>query len=215
MLLFAFWKACNDPNRRDLIIDPNEAIKDSIRILKQELAGEKIFSDSLRNDIVVFESKIATKDRSMNIIKNKYEKMKLSVRKLSVIGSVSLLSKNIGADSLIPIHVLGVDTFCDITIDQSKIINSHYIDKYECFEIRDSLHSIVDDYKALVSKKDILITSMDGEIEIQDTIIGKYGRVVVNDSIMLVKKDKSLKVLKFQRNGCALLLVISCLLLVF
>ncbi len=212
--LVAILRGCNLPLPSQDGGSANVLIKDSIRALKQDLAAEKTVSDSLKRGIVVFEVKLQAQKQAINIVYAKYNRVRQENIKLTAVGSVALLARNMGGDSILPIHLANGDTVCDITIAQVKTLNGTYIDRNECYEVKDSLNATIENYGMLVGKKDSLIFSLDKQIGIQDTIIGKYGRVVVNDSLLINKQDRKIKALKWQRNGSVLLLVVSCLLFV-
>lgn len=197
--LIAFYQGCHH-NPDNTPIDTNAATKDSVMALKQELAIEKLFSDSLKQNIVVFEQKIEVQKRGIKIVSAKYDEVRQQLIKLYAVGSVELLALNMGVDSL-PMHLAGMDTVCDVGMDQVKTLNGVYVDKKECLEINDSLNATIENYGILVGKKDTLIASLDDQVAKQDTVIGMQGRVMVNDSIAMVKADRKIKSLKRQRNG--------------
>lgn len=82
------------------VIDPNKSTKDSVLILNNRLEKEEYISDSLKNDIGIYENKIESQKKNLQLVKNKYEKARNTILQLNAVASVELLAKNLAADTV-------------------------------------------------------------------------------------------------------------------
>lgn len=99
-ITFAVFRACNKPDDNTVIIDHNQKMKDSIRILSLQLHDQKLHSDSLEQDMKVFQAKYEIQKKGLNIIIERYEKLRANHHALGAVAAVDLLSANLAADTI-------------------------------------------------------------------------------------------------------------------
>lgn len=96
--------------------------------------------------------------------------------------------------------VIGNDTVCILSIEQVKIVDKVFIDRDECYELRDSLGSQIKNYGILVGQQKEVIASLDKEIEVTNKIVAEKNLILLSDEKLLKKQNRQVKWLRLQRN---------------
>lgn len=102
--------------------------------------------------------------------------------------------------------VISKDTLCAITIPQVDSVNKAFVNRDECYELRDSLFSQIGTYEALVGNQRATIEYQDKELDLKNKIIAQKDTIIQSDAnkIQELKDEKNkfenkIKWLKFQR----------------
>lgn len=96
--------------------------------------------------------------------------------------------------------VIDGDTVCILNSEQTKAVNKVFVDRDECFELRDSLYSQIKNYDILVSDKNSVITSQQTEIDICKKIISDKDIIIQSSNKQLKDQNNKIKFLKIQRT---------------
>lgn len=105
--------------------------------------------------------------------------------------------------------VIDKDTVCIITIEQAKTMNVVFVDRRKCYELNDSLNSMIKNYDILVGQQQGVIVAQDKEIQTQNKIIAEKDTIIRSDEKLLKKQNRKVGWLKVQRTVFATVAIIS------